>query len=351
MAGAPPQPAKRRSRRWRAARLILGLGALALGVHLVAAQFAGLTATGEQLAAARWWLPVLVLVLEAASLLAYGELILTVLRPSGVPVPRNLVQRCVVAGLALGRALPGGNAAAMAVSVSALRRSGVPRVVATTGLATSGLLSSVVLAGLLPIGVGLTWATGHVGGIAVSAFAAAGAVLVAAALVPVAARRPDALAARVARVVAAVARGPLRGRISPSGVAGVVRRGAEGIRKLARDRVTLVVSAAWAAANWLLDAGVVVALASTIGRGTPLLPILLAYVIAQLAAAVPLTPGGVGIVETAMIGFLVTAGAPAAAATTTVLGWRLVSHWLPILVGLVLLPTVNHRRTPGRPRD
>lgn len=68
---------------------------------------------------------------------------------------------------------------------------------------------------------------------------------------------------------------------------------------------------------------------------------LLACVVAQLAAAIPLTPGGVGVVETAMIGVLVASGAPAAAATATVLGWRLVSHWLPIVVGLALLPSLR----------
>ena len=340
--------AERRLRPRRAIRLVLQLAALALGVHLVATQLAGLEATGKQLAAARWWLPVLLVLLETASLLSYGELLLTVLRRTETRVRRGLVQRCVVVGLALGRTLPAGNAAALAMSVAALRRAGIDPVLATTGLATSGLLSSVILAGLLPVGVALTWTTGHVGGIAVSAAVAAGAVLVAAALVPVAARRPAAVAARASRLTAAIARGPLRRRLDPDAVADVVRRGAEGVRDLAADRRTVGISSSWAAANWLFDVAVVVVLALTIGYGTPLAPILLAYIIAQLAASVPLTPGGVGIVETVMIGFLVTAGAPIAAATTTVLGWRLVSHWLPILVGLALLPTVNgRRRSPG----
>jgi uncharacterized protein (TIRG00374 family) len=86
------------------------------------------------------------------------------------------------------------------------------------------------------------------------------------------------------------------------------------------------------------------AVAVTVGRGTPLTAILLAYIIGQLAAAIPLTPGGVGIVETAMIASLVAAGAPVAAATATVLGWRLFSYFLPILAGLGLLPTLPRRR-------
>lgn len=74
------------------------------------------------------------------------------------------------------------------------------------------------------------------------------------------------------------------------------------------DREALGLAAAWAAANWLLD--VVVVLAATVGKGTRLTAVLLAYVIAHLVAAVPLTPGGVGIVEAAMVAALVASGAP-----------------------------------------
>ena len=56
--------------------------------------------------------------------------------------------------------------------------------------------------------------------------------------------------------------------------------------------------------------------------------------IGQMAAAVPLTPGGVGVVETTMTAALVAQGIPATTAAVTVLGWRLVSHWLPLAVGL-----------------
>ena len=272
--------------------------------------------------------------------------------PRASTPPAGCVQRTVWVGTSLGRTLPAGNAAAFAVTVGALRRGGVDPVGAATGVATSGALSSAVLAGLLPVGVALTLTTGHLGGVALSAVVAALAILVAAGLAPLAARRPDAIADRARRVVAALARGPLRRRLDPDAVAEGIRRGAGGVRRLAADRDTLITCTAWAAANWVLDVAVVVVLALTIGHGTPIAAVLLAYIIAQLAASIPLTPGGVGIVETAMIGALVTAGAPAAAATATVLGWRLVSHWLPIVVGLALLPTVTGRRAgpsgPGR---
>jgi uncharacterized protein (TIRG00374 family) len=345
-----PPSVPRRGRR-RLLRLGFEIVALAVGIHLLLTQLAGLERTAEQLARATWWLLLTVVVLEAASLLAYGELILTGFRRAGAPVSRGLVQRAVLVGTSLGRTLPAGNAAAFAVVVAAFRGAGVEGVVAGTVMATSGLLSSAVLAALLPVGVILTLTTGRLTGIALSAVVAAGLVLIAATLAPVAVRRPRALADRVERVLVPLTRGPLRHRLHPDAVATLVERGATGVRALARDRRALRVASGWAALNWLLDIAVVVVLATTIGAGTPPASILLAYLIAQLAASLPLTPGGVGIVETAMIGSLVAAGAPVAAATTTVLGWQLVSHWLPILVGLALLPTVSSHHPPGDGRE
>jgi uncharacterized protein (TIRG00374 family) len=148
----------------------------------------------------------------------------------------------------------------------------------------------------------------------------------------------------VERILSKVARGPLRNRIDPAGAAEAVERAVAGAGRLAHDRRGLTIAAAWAAGNWLFDFGALLVLAVTIGEGTPLGPLLLAYVVAQLVAAVPLTPGGIGVVETAMTGVLVASGAPGAAATATVLGWRLLSFWLPILVGLALVPTLRGRK-------
>jgi uncharacterized protein (TIRG00374 family) len=326
------------------ARIAVQLAVIALAVHLVLPQLAGLQATGRALARATWWVPLLVLVLEAASLLAYAELLKVVLASMGQPAPRGLLQRATVAGLSLGRTLPGGNATALAMTVSSLRAAGLDGTRVTAGLAVGGALSSVVLAVLLPAAALLSLTGGHGGGIAFGAAGMAAVVVAAAALARPAVRRADAagrLAARVARVVL---RGPLRARVDPEAVGARVRRALEGVDRLARDRRALALAGGWAAANWLLDIAALTVVALTVGRGVPLVTLPLAYILAQWVAAIPLTPGGVGVVEAAMTATLVASGAPGGAATATVLGWRLVSHWLPILIGLALLPTLRHTR-------
>ena len=61
--------------------------------------------------------------------------------------------------------------------------------------------------------------------------------------------------------------------------------------------------------------------------------VLLAYAATAVIALVPLTPGGLGIVEASLSGLLVLAGVGSASAIIATLAYRLVTYWLPILAG------------------
>jgi uncharacterized protein (TIRG00374 family) len=74
------------------------------------------------------------------------------------------------------------------------------------------------------------------------------------------------------------------------------------------------------------------ALRATGARPNPSL-VLLAYAATAVIALVPLTPGGLGIVEASLSGLLVLAGVPSANAIIATLAYRLVTYWLPIFVG------------------
>lgn len=326
---------------WRSIGSAVVIG---LGLHFLLPQLAGLRNTGEAILRAQWWLPLILIALEAASLACYGQLLVTTLRGSGQPVEATYVQRSTVVGNSLGRAMPAGSAASLAIVVAGFHARGMDGVKTATAMWGAGVLSSAVLAMLLPVAALVGLVGGHLGRIGISAIVAALAVLLITILLPVALRSPAAFGERVRGLLRPLARGPLRGRLHVDAVADGARQGAENLSELASDRRLLARASAWAVANWLLDVTVVLVLALTVGVGTPVSAILLAYVVAQIAAAIPLTPGGVGIVETAMIGTLVASGAPAAAATATVLGWRLISHWLPIPFGLLLVPTLGARR-------
>ncbi len=61
--------------------------------------------------------------------------------------------------------------------------------------------------------------------------------------------------------------------------------------------------------------------------------VLLAYAAAQIIALIPLTPGGLGIVEASLSGLLVLAGVSGGKAVVATLAYRLASYWLPLLAG------------------
>lgn len=61
--------------------------------------------------------------------------------------------------------------------------------------------------------------------------------------------------------------------------------------------------------------------------------VLLAYAVTGLLALIPITPGGLGIVEAGLSGLLILAGIPAGDAVLATLAYRVISYWLPILAG------------------
>ena len=92
------------------------------------------------------------------------------------------------------------------------------------------------------------------------------------------------------------------------------------------------------------------ALWSTGARPNPSL-VLLAYAATGVVALVPITPGGLGIVEASLSGMLVLAGVGVGTAYVTTLAYRLASYWLPLLAGGIAYPLFRLRYSAPRPAD
>lgn len=76
------------------------------------------------------------------------------------------------------------------------------------------------------------------------------------------------------------------------------------------------------------------------------------YGIPQLLGKLTVILGGVGIVESGMVGLYAVMGVPKSAAIVAVLGYRLLSFWIPTLFGIALLPYLGHGEpTPGKTAD
>jgi uncharacterized protein (TIRG00374 family) len=74
--------------------------------------------------------------------------------------------------------------------------------------------------------------------------------------------------------------------------------------------------------------------------------VLLAYAATAVIALVPLTPGGLGIVEASLSGLLVLAGVPSGSAIIATLAYRLVTYWLPIFAGSAIYFAFRRRYGP-----
>ena len=61
--------------------------------------------------------------------------------------------------------------------------------------------------------------------------------------------------------------------------------------------------------------------------------VLLAYAAADIIALLPITPGGLGIVEASLSGLLILAGVRPGYAVLATLAYRVASYWLPLLAG------------------
>ncbi len=64
-------------------------------------------------------------------------------------------------------------------------------------------------------------------------------------------------------------------------------------------------------------------------------PLAVAYAAANIASAIPLTPGGLGVVEVTLVAISVGFGSPRATAVLAVLGYRVANYWLPLIPGAV----------------
>jgi uncharacterized protein (TIRG00374 family) len=89
----------------------------------------------------------------------------------------------------------------------------------------------------------------------------------------------------------------------------------------------------WAAANWLLDAASLWIFLAAFGHRTSIDGLLIAYCLANVLGALPITPGGLGIIEGVLTPTLVGFGVPGGVAVLGVVSWRLVNFWLPIPAG------------------
>jgi uncharacterized membrane protein YbhN (UPF0104 family) len=227
-------------------------------------------------------------------------------------------------GAAATRLLPTAGVGGAALTLWALRRTGMGSRAATSMLMTFLItLYSVFLIAIMSSGVVLATGLAHGDGpTALGIVPAIGAAVVFFGPLALAAWAP---------------RGETDGRIAgaASMIGGAVR---DGLQLLRSFDPRLLGAVAW----WTFDGAVLWAMLHAFGAPPPLAVVVLAYFVGQVGNTIPVP----GAVSGGMVGILVAFAVPADLALVSVFAYRAVAIWLPAPIGLVALGSL--RKTIAR---
>jgi uncharacterized protein (TIRG00374 family) len=287
----------------------------------------------------------LAIALEAAFLLAYAGLTRAVLpRSSGTGL--GTVARINLSTLAVSHLVPGGTAAGTALGYRLFRRAGIRASDACFALGTQGLGSALVLNVILWItlmvsipmrGFDARYITAAIVGTVLIGFCT-GLVLLLTRGKERAAKAIQGLARRLPFVrVDSVERG--------------VRGLADRLAIMRADRGLMARAFGWATAAWLLDAAILGVLVAAFGHRVAPDGLLIAFALANVLGAIPITPRGLGVVEAVLIPTLIASGTPRVSAVLGVISYRLISFWAPIPFGGAAYLSLRRRwaRAPDDP--
>jgi uncharacterized protein (TIRG00374 family) len=267
-------------------------------------------------------------VLEAVSLFCYA-LMNRALLPGKSPSLSRLF-RIDLAAAAVAHVLPAGTAGSAGIGYTLFTAEGVPGTDTAVMMATKGMGSTVVLNVLLWLSLVISIPLAGFHPI-YATVAVAGAVALAAVIgVVLAFTLGRGWAARIVRAIGNAIPGLGGDRLADG-----VQRMSESLMALGRDRKVLTWAITWASANWLLDAASLWCFVAAFGHLANPAELFAAYGIANVLGVIPITPAGLGVVDSITPILLVSFGLTRSVATLGVLAWRLVNFWLPIPAGAV----------------
>lgn len=329
--GGPPRP-----RRYRPFRITIKLLLFVLVIYFALATIVpGVRKALSELRSVNPLLLLLGVGLEIAALYCYSFLTRAALGQSAHRVTHTRLFRIQMSTKALSSIVPGGSAAGSALGFRLLTLSGVDGADAGFALATAGLSSAIVLNLLfwsalivsIPIrGVNELYAGAAIAGVVL--------MLLAGALV-FGLMEGQRRAERILRWIAK------RLRLDEDRAAAGVRHVGVRLEELATDRALLSRVAGWAAANWILDAAALWVFLRAFGASTDIDALLVSFCLANVLAVIPITPGGLGIIDGTLPVALVWFGLTSSTAALGVASYRIAQFFFPILLGGVLYASLR----------
>lgn len=329
-------PAARRwlGRYWRPLRTVIGLVLLGLAIWFIAGKTSELSGASAFLVQVRWYWLLLAGAVELGSYLSMSNMQRSFLRAGGTRVRLRRVALLTFAGNAVQSALPVGAAFAGIYYFRQYELMGADEVLAGWVVISAAIASFATLAALAGVGLALAASLG-------SAFDLVEAILLVVVLALAAGIAWNQRATLYHVTVKVAAFVEKRVHKEPGELARPVARTIRRIRSIApspRGWATVLI---WGTASWLFDCSCLMFSFLSVGAGVPWQGLLLAYCAGQLAVNLPITPGGLGVVEGSLMVALVAFGGAKEATVAAVLLYRVLSFWIPLPVGGVCYLVLN----------
>ncbi len=329
---AAPRPAPW----WRRGPIVAGAVVLILGAELILG-WSALTEALAQLRTPKWnWLAA-ALVAELISMGAYARMQRALLHGAGTRVSIRRHVATAYAAHSLSATLPGGPVFSTTFNFQQLRRFGASAAVASWCIALSGTLST---GALVVIGAAGGIMARHTGSWHTLVGYAVAALLIAFG-VRLLAGRPELLD----RPVRAMLAGVNRVRRRPPGhghdrLVGFVAQ----LREVRVHPANFAVAVVLALLNWLFDALCLWLCCVAVGAGdiNPV-NLVIAYCAGMAAASLPIVPGGLGVVDGALILGLIAGGLTSPLAVAAVVLYRLISFGFIIGLGWLFWLVIRAR--------
>ncbi len=265
--------------------------------------------------------------LQLLALFFYSLLTKAALGDASDKVSTMRMFRIQLSTRALTNVVPGGNAAGSALGYRLLTLSGIKGPDAGFALATAGIGSAVVLNLVFWLGLVVSvprrGVNPYYGGAALMGIIVIGI----AAFLVIGIMEGQKRAESVARWVAT------KLRTDPDRMAAAIRQIGSRLEDLVNDRALLKRVVIFALLNWLVDAASLWVFLRAFGGSLDIDALIVSFGLANLLAAVPITPGGLGYVDLAYLSTLVGFGLSNSNARLGIASYRLAQFFFPILIG------------------
>jgi hypothetical protein len=325
-----------------AIRIVVLLGLGYAGYEVVIANSAELSGAAAYLSRANWVWIALAGLAEAVSYVSTTFLQRRLLLAGGLQVGLTPLAAMSLAGNAITNTLPGGGAFATVFAYRQFRRRGADEALTTWTLIAFASLTAITLAAVAVAGLLIAGSDSGVAGLwllvaLLMAVPVAGIAVLLRPRLAVPPLRP------LVRLFARVARRPA------GSLDAWLERMVSHLETVTPRLRDWLLALTYAAGNWLTDCLCLVIAFLAVGAPVPWRGLLVAYGAAQVAAALPITPGGLGVVEGSLTVALVTFGGSTVQTVAAVLLYRIISFWLVVPIGWLawLGLHIEGRRSPA----